>query len=108
MFPKPTPSEDRIVKKRQRERDLQAAGNAVWLRDGSKCRACGRRVLRSNGAGIRGHLHHLVKRSQSKEGRADPDNMVLVCALCHADLHGYRLVIDIRGTGRVEFVRVPS
>jgi len=92
-FPKPEPTADRIGKKRQRERDLQIAGNAVWERDAHKCRACGRRVIRSNGAGIRGHVHHLVKRSQSKEGRADVENMVLLCALDHAAVHGYRLIL---------------
>lgn len=107
-FPKPTPSEDRITKKRQRERDLQVAGNAVWIRDNHKCRACGRRVIRSNGAGIRGHVHHLVKRSQSKAHRADPESLVLTCALCHADIHGYRLIAHGSTQSEVRFERLPQ
>ncbi len=99
-FPKPSTSEERVIKKRARERDLQAAGNAVWIRDESKCRVCGRRVIRSSGAGIRGHIHHFVKRSQSKAGRADQDNMLLLCALCHSDVHGYRLVLH--GTSQAD------
>lgn len=107
-FPKPTASQDRIDRKRQRERDLRSAIAATWERDASKCRACHRRVMRAAGAGIRGHVHHLIKRSQSKADRANIDAMVLLCALCHADVHGYRLIVSGWSSKRATFTRVQS
>jgi 5-methylcytosine-specific restriction endonuclease McrA len=93
-FPKPSPTRDRIDQKRDQDKKLRDAIVAVWARDGSTCRACGRRVRRSNsGVALRGHVHHVVKRSQSKSLRSNPDNLLLLCSTCHADVHTYDLVI---------------
>jgi 5-methylcytosine-specific restriction endonuclease McrA len=94
MFPKVTPTRDRIDQKRDQDKKLRDAIVAVWARDGSTCRACGRRVRRSNsGVALRGHVHHVVKRSQSKSLRSDPANLLLLCQRCHSDVHTYDLVI---------------
>jgi 5-methylcytosine-specific restriction endonuclease McrA len=94
MFPKVTPTRDRIDQKRDQDKKLREAIVAVWARDGSTCRACGRRVRRSSsGVAEKGHVHHVVKRSQSKSLRSNPDNLLLLCAPCHADVHTYDLVI---------------
>jgi 5-methylcytosine-specific restriction endonuclease McrA len=94
MFPKVTPTRDRIDQKRDQDKKLRDAIVAVWARDASTCRACGRRVRRSNsGVALRGHVHHVVKRSQSKSHRSDPANLLLLCQICHSDVHTYDLVI---------------
>jgi 5-methylcytosine-specific restriction endonuclease McrA len=94
MFPKPKPTRDFIQRKKAIHQALADAIVAVWARDGSTCRACGRRVRRSNsGLAEKGHVHHVVKRSQSKSLRSNPDNLLLLCAPCHADVHTYDLVI---------------
>lgn len=105
-FPKPSATRDRLQAKRDRDRDLEAAISAVWERDGFKCRSCHRRVIKSVGAGLRGHVHHIEKRSQSKVRRAAVDNLVLLCSLCHADVHGYRLLVQGYSSARVTFTRV--
>jgi len=94
-FAKPTVTRDRLALKRERDADLRNAVAAVWTRDGHRCVACQRFVTK--GAMLtesRGHVHHLVKRSQSKALRAVTSNLCLLCALCHADAHAYRLVIS--------------
>jgi 5-methylcytosine-specific restriction endonuclease McrA len=93
-FPKPTPTRDRIDQKKATDRALADAITAVWTRDASVCRACGRRVRRSNSGLVeKGHVHHVVKRSQSKSLRSNPANLLLLCSTCHADVHTYDLVI---------------
>ena len=99
LFPKPTATRDRLAEKRQREKDLRGAINAVWKRDESYCQACGLHLQRPGG-----HVHHLTKRSQSKADRANVDNLVLLCATCHSDVHGYRLVLRGR-PGRLKMER---
>jgi len=107
-FPKPEPTANRIDRKRQRERDLAAARAAVWERDNRKCRSCGRGVVRnSGGAGLRGHVHHVVKRSQSKELRSEITNLLLLCELCHSAVHTYRLIITQGPRGGYHFERQP-
>jgi 5-methylcytosine-specific restriction endonuclease McrA len=94
QFPKPSPTRDRIDQKRDQDKKLRDAIVAVWARDGSMCRACGRRVRRSSSGLVdRGEVHHVVKRSQSKSLRSNPDNLVLLCRPCHADVGTYDLVI---------------
>ena len=96
-FPKPEFAKGKRKAKRERAKRLRTAQDRVWDRDGSKCRACGFPVVRSilaAGLPIEGHVHHLVKRSQSKALREALSNLVLVCRSCHQDIHAYRLRVS--------------
>lgn len=53
----------------------------VWRRDKGKCRRCG-----SKNNGIQMHIHHIISFS-IKEFRADPNNLILLCELCHDWVH---------------------
>jgi 5-methylcytosine-specific restriction endonuclease McrA len=90
---KPTPTRDRVAAKWAREQRLRDAAAVVWTRDGYRCRRCRRRVLRAGGLETRGHIHHVVPRSLSKVLRSDPENLVLLCGRCHADVHAYRVAV---------------
>jgi 5-methylcytosine-specific restriction endonuclease McrA len=87
-FPKP---ESRAAEKRsrsgaklQRWREIVLA---VDRRDGFVCRACKRGIAKSTR-----HHHHM--RMRSRGGEDSTANVVLLCAQCHADVHGYRLAIE--------------
>lgn len=83
-FPKPRP---RVLEKLDAQRELsaleRAVRKAVQQRDGKRCRCCGRRD------GL--HLHHLTFRSQG--GKWSTENLVTLCAICHALLHARQLWI---------------
>lgn len=86
--PKPTPRVlDRVAYKKQREKTESAFRAAVWKRDKSQCRLCGRKVTRSVDSTVRGHVHHLRGRNVAPEDRTNPDKALLVCAICHANIH---------------------
>jgi len=57
----------------------------VSKRDKHQCRACHRK-----GPGL--HHHHLRFRSRAHD--ETERNVLLLCPICHADLHGYRLFIE--------------
>ena len=86
-FPKPRP---RILDRMQYKRELEAKDRAfrlaVWVRDGGKCRHCGRGVTRTLTVGPRqGQVHHRHGRRVRPEDRFNPDMAVLLCAVDHAD-----------------------
>lgn len=96
-FPKP---ESRAREKQQRKRTKEAIRRDVYrevtIRDGRRCRSCGSRV----------HLHHHHLRFRSKGGADTSANLLLLCAVCHDDLHGYRLGITGTDANKVlRFVR---
>ena len=84
LYPKP-PS--RALERKERTRDKARLRRIIWAdvskRDGYKCRHCGDRQ------GL--HHHHLLFRS--KGGNDTSRNLLLLCAVCHADVHGYRLTV---------------
>ena len=84
-FPKPRPIiEDRIVYKRAREQRERAFKLAVWLRDGARCRHCGRKVIHSiDRIAERGEVHHRRGRNVAPENRYNVDEAVLLCYRCH-------------------------
>ena len=86
--PKPRPA---IFDKRDERREAEAVQRSVTAqvdaRDGYACRCCGR----EKGRGLAMHRHHLVFRS--KGGLWSTENIVLLCALCHALLHARQLWI---------------
>lgn len=63
----------------------------IWNRDGYRCRLCGRRLSRGEGA-----IHHLWKRTEFIPADVEipkaplnnhPLNLVLLCGRCHTELH---------------------
>lgn len=84
-FPKPTPRLiDRVAHKREREAKAAAFRKAVWARDGSKCRHCGRRVVHTAAlVPSRGEVHHRRGRNVAPEDRFNVRAAVLLCGVCH-------------------------
>jgi len=99
-FPKP-PS--RAAEKRERTQAKALAWRLVCAlvnqREKYCCRSCDRAV-----PPMQRHHHHLKFRSRG--GSDTVSNTVLLCPICHADIHGYRL--SIKGedaNGQLRFVR---
>jgi len=94
MFPKP---ESRILlrarKRREEQAALQQAYRAVNVRDGYKCRACGRQCSPQAVDMLKkAHHHHLVYRSKAKDDSTA--NILTLCAWCHEDEHRHRLKLE--------------
>lgn len=86
-FPKPQRRVlDRLEQKFERDRLSQAFRNAVWARDGSRCRHCDRIVLRTlENVPNQGHVHHRRGRRVAPEDRYNVARGLLLCNLCHGD-----------------------
>ena len=86
-FPKPSSraadKRGRAGAKLQRWREVTLA---VDRRDGFVCRGCTRGIAK-------GQRHHHHMRMRSCGGEDSTTNVVLLCASCHADIHGYRMHI---------------
>jgi hypothetical protein len=66
--------------------EWKAACKVVWHRADAKCERCGldhREIDRDN---FKFHVHHIVS-FQVRELRAEPSNLVLLCAPCHRFVH---------------------
>lgn len=61
------------------------AVKVVWQRDNATCQRCGIKKERGR-KDLLMHIHHVVS-FQVKEQRADPANLVLLCATCHRWVH---------------------
>ena len=93
MIPKPI---SRAAERKQDKRDAQVvhrlAYSVVTSRDKRRCRACG---AEANPSALemtrRGHHHHI--RFRSAGGKDDTSNLMLACAVCHADIHAHRLTV---------------
>lgn len=85
--PKPKPRVlDRIAYKRDHAKKARDFRSAVWHRDGSHCRACGRHVYRTlEHTPERGEVHHRRGRNVAPEDRYNVNEAVLLCGICHAD-----------------------
>jgi hypothetical protein len=55
---------------------------AVWKRDVGICRRCG--IHRNEGVPM--HIHHLIT-FINKKTRADANNLILLCKICHLWVH---------------------
>lgn len=89
-FPKPPP---RVIAKAAKQQAKQlterAAKNAVWVRAGYRCERCHVVVSRRTTSMLyAGHIHH--KKRRSTGGGLDPENLLLLCARCHANAHNGR------------------
>ena len=65
-------------------REWKDACSTVWKRDGATCQRCG--LYRDDQPDMPFHVHHIVSFAVV-EKRADPDNLVLLCAVCHQFVH---------------------
>jgi adenylate kinase len=75
---------ERQDKKRQKDAELRRVKRLVRARDKSRCRACNSRDSIE--------VHHVKFRSAG--GVHSTKNCACLCAICHADLHAYRLTIS--------------
>lgn len=94
-FKSDEPTRHSTAKARKAEADAlwRATCKAVDTRDGKACRACDKRSdPEATGLLARGHRHHLVYRSAG--GPDTPENLVTLCAECHAAEHANRLRIE--------------
>lgn len=90
-YPKPRP---RVLTQRDRQREHEAhareLAKQVALRDGSRCRCCGREGRYDGTVAARAlHKHHLVYRSRG--GQESRRNLISLCAVCHALIHARQL-----------------
>lgn len=60
------------------------ACSEVWKRDNATCQRCN--MHKSESEDIPFHIHH-IKSFKHKELRADTNNLVLVCEICHHWIH---------------------
>jgi len=56
----------------------------VWKRDNATCQRCG--LYRGDQPDMPFHIHHIVSFAVA-ELRADPENLVLICEVCHHFVH---------------------
>jgi 5-methylcytosine-specific restriction endonuclease McrA len=74
---------ERRDKKRQKDAELKRVKRLVRARDKGRCRAChGRDQI---------EVHHIKFRSAG--GVHSTKNCACLCAICHADIHAYRLTL---------------
>lgn len=94
-FPKPRPRVvDRVAVKQKRDRRSQAFRQAVWQRDGGRCRHCGRLVRRTlELVPDRGEVHHRQTRGAHPDRRYDVANGVLLCAVCHQQAQRHEITV---------------
>lgn len=79
-------------------RALVTLQRKVDERDRFCCRVCGHHV-----ASTARHHHHVVFRS--KGGGDSLTNVILLCAVCHADVHLHKLTIAGNANGNLRFHR---
>ena len=106
MFPKPQPRAVSKHRKRvEEEANLREVTKQVHARDGRRCRVCGRRCD-PNAVDLlaRAHLHHIAYRSAG--GQDTTDNLVTLCAFCHAEEHAHTLKVDGNADTGIEVWRL--
>lgn len=82
--PKGTARKMQQARRRLAQTKLAAASVLVRERDGNRCRVCAEtRAV---------EVHHIKFRSQG--GGHDPENLVCLCAECHAAVHARRLWLN--------------
>lgn len=67
--------------------EWKRACRIVWGRDKAVCQRCGI----NEREGVPFHIHHITSFS-NKEKRTNPDNLVLLCAICHHWVHSKKNV----------------
>ena len=94
LFAKPKSSKLERAAKRRRTAHLAAMLRAqVRARDSHRCRSCRRPVTPGHVlAEYRAEVAHIVPRSREPSRINDPENMLTMCAECHAKIHSGELV----------------
>lgn len=97
--PKPRPRiHDRAARLLARQALANAARAAIWRRDGSRCRVCGKHVKKGAVDSVEaGHMHHLTYRSQGGTDK-DWEGLVLLCCWCHSAVHNHTLTLSGRAS----------
>jgi 5-methylcytosine-specific restriction endonuclease McrA len=86
---------DRTAEKRAEDKHWHDVCRAVDARDGMRCRACGRKVVRTLARQVdRLEHHHVIPRSLG--GQDEAKNVANICLECHDDRHVTR-TLEIRG-----------
>jgi hypothetical protein len=73
--------------------EWKSACVSVWQRADAKCERCDLDSRSFPAKERRFHVHHIIS-FQVRERRADPDNLVLLCAGCHRFVHSKANVRD--------------
>lgn len=103
--PKPRP---RILDEEAATRKAERAGRqlraAIRLRDRYRCKCCNVPVFSSGVHPLqRAAVHHV--RYRSLGGLTEPNNLVTVCAKCHAKIHAHEIDVTGRSARSVRFIQ---
>jgi hypothetical protein len=94
--------QDRADRNKKRDANQRDVYRAVSLRDKYRCRCCGRACNPSAASMLnRAHHHHVTFRS--KGGVNTTQNVALLCAQCHHEIHMHRLTVDGNADGVLVF-----
>jgi 5-methylcytosine-specific restriction endonuclease McrA len=91
--PLPKPASPVPARKAQARRDAKAFRDAVWTRDGSRCRNCSAVVQRTGEWWERGEVHHLRGRNVAPEDKYNPAAACLLCVVCHERVTAHRVKV---------------
>ena len=69
--------------------DWKSACSFVWKRDKATCKRCG--LVKSKNSDVPFHIHHIRSFSIIEE-RANPENLILLCEVCHHHVHSRKNV----------------
>jgi 5-methylcytosine-specific restriction endonuclease McrA len=100
----------RILLKAAKDADAKTVADAmvktIRKRDKNRCRCCGVFVhFDSIVLPLKqGQVHHIIYRS--KGGANDSNNLVLVCAKCHAKIHAHEIEVVGTSAKDVQFRKV--
>jgi len=87
VIPKPPPrAREKAAKTAATERQRRETYRLVELRDGMKCRACARRVVKTTILSLARLEHHHV-RGRGRKDSESTANLVCLCKGCHDDRH---------------------
>lgn len=90
-FPKPRPRAlDKQARQRDREAHVRQVNAAVDMRDGKRCRCCGRRGD-PNATTTLGRIHRAHIQDASCSGAYELSNLCSLCWICHALEHAKQL-----------------
>lgn len=111
FLPQPKPTcrlVQREAEKSARDREARQIRAQVRIRDGFRCRVCGRNVYIDAPPARRAETHHIEPRSLNPARVLDPENMLLVDGSCHRKLTNHE--IEIVGTQQAtcRFKRGPN
>jgi hypothetical protein len=106
-FEEPTRHDTAKARKAAQDLAWRTVCAVVDRRDGKQCRCCDRRSdPEATGLLVRGHRHHIVYRSAG--GPDTPENVITLCASCHADEHANKLRIEGNPEVAVQFFRMDA